>query len=80
MDVANKLIASFGKIVGINGGSLRLIDADESVIRIGYSANPDAQCEAGVCTLTQAELEDMMRGWLVRLAPNVLLTVEPFDG
>lgn len=80
MDLAERLIASFGRIASADGGELRLIAADAQHIRLGYRSGADAGCESGACMLPPAELQEMMRGWLARVAPDMRLSVEPIGG
>jgi len=76
MHVADQLIANFRRIAAADGSDICLLEATDQRIRVGYTPGTEETCEAGSCTLPQAELEDMMRGWLARMAPDMKLTIE----
>ena len=76
MTIANQLLASFGRIAATDGGELQLIDASEFEIRLGYRPGGEADCEDSVCSVAQNELEEMIRAWLARKAPQVQLEIE----
>ena len=76
MSIAEQLVANFSRIAASDGGSLELVEESGSTIRLAYRPGAAADCEQGVCTLPQPELEAMMRAWLARKAPDVTLEVE----
>ncbi|MCB2047910.1 MAG: hypothetical protein KDE32_06740 [Novosphingobium sp.] len=75
MTIADQLLASFSRIAASDGGSLSLIEESAEKIRLAYRPGAEADCEDGVCTLPQAELEAMIRAWLARKAPDLALEI-----
>lgn len=80
MQIAEQLIASFGRIAATDGGQLEALSENETCVRMGYRSGVEADCADGVCALPQAELEAMMRAWLERKAPDMKLEVELLHG
>lgn len=76
MPIADQLLANFSRIAASDGGALTVIEETGTSIRLAYRPGGEADCEDGVCALPQAELEAMMRAWLARKAPEVVLEVE----
>ena len=76
MAVGQQLLANFARIAASDGGALTLLEETAGTIRIGYRPGGEADCDDGVCALPQSELEAMMRAWLARKAPDVMLEIE----
>jgi hypothetical protein len=76
MTLATELVAQFARIVRSDGGQLTILQDDEAVVRLGYVAGHDAECESGACVLPHFELQTMMREWLARRAPGAKVTVQ----
>ncbi len=77
MPIAQQLLASFARIAASDGGAIELIEETAATITLAYRPGDVADCDDGVCTLPQAELEAMMRAWLARKAPEVTLEIVP---
>ncbi len=73
--IATDLVARFSRIVRRDGGRIRLIDARENFIRIGYLPGTDLNCKEGVCIMPEAELQSMMEEVLAVQAPDLRLQV-----
>ena len=74
---ARELVAQFDRMVRRDGGSVTLLAASDTVIRVGYrpgSAGPD--CSDDVCVLPQHELRQLMVETLRRRRPGTDLVVE----
>lgn len=76
MQIADQLIASFGRIAAADGGHLEALSESETVVRMGYRSGAPADCADGICALPHAEIEAMMLAWLARKAPQIRLEVE----
>ena len=77
MPIADQLLASFARIAASDGGAIELIEETAATITLAYRPGGEADCNDGVCTLPQTELEAMMRAWLARKAPEVTLEIVP---
>jgi len=76
-DDVTTLVARFSRMVARDGGSLALISADDSVIRVGYRPGAvAADCADGTCTLPQAELQALMSETVARQLPGRRVQVE----
>jgi Fe-S cluster biogenesis protein NfuA len=73
--VAQSLVSRFDRMVRRDGGKIRLIDASEDLIRVGYRPGTDTECKEGVCIMPEAELHAMMSEVLAAQAPNARLQV-----
>lgn len=76
MPIADQLLANFARIAASDGSSLAIVEESGSTIALAYRPSAEANCEDGVCSLPQAELEAMMRAWLARKAPDMMLEVK----
>lgn len=76
MSIAEQLLASFSRIAATDGSALALVEESAEAIRLSYRPGDAAACEDGVCALPQAELEAMIRAWLARKAPDMMLEIE----
>ena len=76
MDIAKVLIAQFEHMVRRDGGSLSLIGADDTTIRVGYRMGSDQNCESGACVLPHVELQEMMNEIVARRAPTMKVIVQ----
>lgn len=79
MSVANQLLRNFERIAASDGSALSVLEEDDRLIRIGYRSGSPADCADGICSLPQTEIETMMRDWLARKAPDLVLEVVPLD-
>ncbi len=78
MTIADQLLASFSRIAASDGGMLALVEENAGTIRLTYRPGKEADgaCVDGVCALPHVELEEMMRAWLARKAPDVQLEIK----
>jgi hypothetical protein len=77
MSLAQILVQQFDRMVRPDGGSVELIEADASVIRVRYrpGAPPD-DCDSGACALPGEELRQLMGEALARRDPSLRLELE----
>jgi len=75
-ELAETLVAQFGRMVRRDGGALSLLGEDGDVIRIGYRLGVDPTCEEGVCIMPHLELQDLMNETAARKAPGVKVVVQ----
>ena len=78
-DVAEQLVAQFGRMVQSTGGALRVVAVDDDVIRIVYRAGEDPTCDGDACVLPHAELQQLMAETLARRAPQLAVHVDAAD-
>jgi hypothetical protein len=76
LEIARQLVDSFARIVRSNGGSIGIASASDGQIIIDYMQGSEDICESGACILPHVELQDMMREWLSRRAPDCSVTVK----
>lgn len=76
LDIARQLVDSFARIVRSNGGSIEIASVSGGQIVIDYRQGAEELCESGACILPHVELQDMMREWLSRRAPDCSVTVK----
>lgn len=75
--MAATLVEQFDRMVKRDGGEVTLLEAGDSVVRVGYRIGKvDPTCEDGVCIMPQAELKALMGETLARRNPDVELIVE----
>ena len=75
IDIARQLVDSFSRIVRSDGGAIEIASASDGWIVVNYIQGADSACESGACVLPHLELQDMMREWLSRRAPDCSVTV-----
>lgn len=75
-EIARQLVDSFARIVRGDGGSIEILSAEDDRIVIAYAAGFDEACESGACVLPHLELQEMMREWLSRRAPDCSVVVK----
>ena len=73
--IADELVARFGRIVRTDGSKVRLVEAKDNLIVIGYSPAAVAECQDGACVMPEAELRTLMLETLSTRAPDVELRV-----
>jgi len=76
MDVAQKLVQQFDRMVARDGGSLCLLGEEAGTIRVGYRLGADPACTDGACVLPHVELQALMSETLTRYDPARRVTVE----
>ena len=76
MEIAKVLIAQFEHMVRRDGGSLSLIGADDTTIRVGYRMGSDVNCDSGACVLPHIELQELMNETISRRAPTMKVVVQ----
>lgn len=76
MEVAQQLVDSFARMVRMDGGSVQILSADAGKIRLGYTPGVDEECTTGACVLPHLELQEMMREWLSRRAPEATVSIQ----
>jgi len=74
--IAAALVARFDRMVRRDGGSVRLIGVEGSLLRVGYRPGVDPDCSQGVCVLPEAELQAMIAEVLAAQAPELRVKVE----
>jgi hypothetical protein len=74
--LAPSLISRFERMVRRDGGSVRLMGVEGSVIRVGYLPGSDPDCAEGVCVLPEVELQAMMTEVLAAMAPDLQVEVK----
>ena len=75
--VAEELVTQFQRMVGRDGGELRLVSDDGARLTVAYRpgrAAPD--CQDDVCVLPQQELQQLMVETLRRRRPGADVVVE----
>jgi Fe-S cluster biogenesis protein NfuA len=75
-DTAETLVRQFDRMVKRDGGSLSLLGAEGSVIRVGYKPGVDPTCDDGSCVMPHFELQQLMAETLARRAKDVRVVVE----
>jgi len=68
MTIVESVIAQFDRMMGPEGGALRLIDASESKVRVRYSRG---QSECTTCVMEPDDLRDMIAEILAERAPGM---------
>lgn len=76
IDIARQLVDSFVRIVRSDGGSIEIASVSGGQIIIDYRPGAMDACESGACILPHLELQDMMREWLSRRAPECSVIVK----
>ncbi|MCB0995893.1 MAG: hypothetical protein KDB21_12425 [Acidimicrobiales bacterium] len=76
MDAADYLVKHFSRMVARDGGSVRLLAVDGTVIRVGYRPGVDLTCDTDACVLPHLELQQLMAETLARRAPELSVVVE----
>lgn len=75
--LAERLVGQFEHMARRDGGTLQIVDADRSTIRLAYHPGIDPECDDdGTCVLPGSELRAMMAEALHRRAPHVELVLE----
>jgi hypothetical protein len=75
-DTAETLVRQFDRMVKRDGGSLSLLGAEGTVIRVGYKPGVDPTCDDGSCVMPHFELQQLMAETLARRAKDVRVVVE----
>lgn len=73
--IADELVARFGRVVRNDGSKVKLVEAKDNLIVIGYSPAAAAECQDGACVMPEAELRTLMLEALATRAPDVELRV-----
>jgi hypothetical protein len=75
MEISRELLDSFARMVRSDGSRIEILSDDEASIIIGYRPGSDEACASGACVLPHLELQEMMREWLGRRAPQMSVSV-----
>ncbi len=75
MTIADELVAAFARIIRMDGGDIRILDAEGAAIRLAYTPGTDEECTTGACVLPHLELQEMMREWLARRDPAASVSI-----
>jgi Fe-S cluster biogenesis protein NfuA len=76
MEIAQKLVQQFERMVRRDGGALSVLSVDENLIRIGYRLGGDPACADGACVLPHVELQELMGETLARYDRSMRVVVE----
>jgi hypothetical protein len=76
MTDAESFVAQFDRMVRTSGGELKLLDAGDALIRVGYRVGTEGQCDGDECILPEAELQQLMSETLARRDASKRVTVE----
>lgn len=74
--LAPAIVSRFDRMVRRDGGAVRLIGVEGTLLRIGYRPGADPECQEGVCILPEIELQAMIAEVLAAQAPAARVKVE----